>query len=159
MGRIISIPITATAATVAVDFCEILAASGKPYSLHEVVIGQTSDYGDAQAEGLLATFKRATGSFTSGSGGSSVTTFGKANTSDTAGGMTAEIFNTTQASAGSGALTTFRIEPFNIQSGLQYLPIPEDRYEFMPGEALVISLPAPADSLTWAGTVVIEELG
>jgi hypothetical protein len=74
MGRIYEIPIVPTASPAAAfDAWEVLAASGKPFRLHEVVIGQSSDYGDAAAEGLSIQIKRATGSYTSGSGGSSVT--------------------------------------------------------------------------------------
>lgn len=157
MGRFYSIPITGTAVTAAVDAYEYLAASGKPFIVHEVTLSQISDYGDAAAEGLGVLLKRATGSYTSGSGGSTATP-AKHATNDAAAGTTAELCNTTQASAGSGALTTFRSEGFNVQAGFQYLPTPEQRLPFLPGEALVVSLTAPADSITVYGTLVVEEI-
>lgn len=157
MGRLYSVPFSATAVSAAVDVFEVLAASGKPFLLHEVVIAQSSDYGDAAAEGLSVLVKRATGSYTSGSGGSTVTPV-KHLTNDAAAGPTAEVNNTTQAAAGSGALTTIRAEAFNVQSGWQYLPTPEQRILFLPAEACVVSITAPADAVTLSGTLVFEEL-
>lgn len=157
MGRMYSIPFSATSVSAAVDAFEVLAASGKPFILHEVVLAQSSDYGDAAAEGLSVLIKRATGSYTSGSGGSTVTP-AKHLTNDSAAGPTAEVCNTTQASAGSGALTTIRAEAFNVQAGWQYLPTPETRITFLPAEACVVSTTAPSDAITLSGTMVIEEL-
>jgi hypothetical protein len=158
MGRVYSIQVNAVAVTAAQDLFEILAAATKPFTIHELVIGQTSDVGDAQDENLLILFKRATGSYTSGSGGSTPAKVAHV-TSDTAAGVTAEANNTTQSSAGSGALTTIRAEPFNVRAGYQYLPTPETRIFFTGSEAAVISIPAPADSLTLSATLVIEEFG
>lgn len=157
MGRFYSVPFSAATVTAAQDVFEVLAASGKPFVLHEIVLGQTSDAGDAQAELEQVLIKRATGSYTSGSGGSTVTPV-KHLTNDAAAGPTAEINNTTQASAGTGALTTIRTETWNVQSGYQYLPTPESRLVFLPSEACVVSITAPADSLTMSGTLVFEEL-
>lgn len=157
MGRMYSVPFSATAVSAAVDCFEVLASSAKPFFLHEVVLAQASDYGDAQAEGLSVLIKRATGSYTSGSGGSTVTP-AKHLTNDAAAGPTAEVNNTTQASAGSGALTTVRAEAFNVQAGYQYLPPPEQRLFFLPAEAVVVSITAPADAITLSGTLVFEEM-
>jgi hypothetical protein len=157
MGRFYSVPFSATSVSAAVDVFEVLAATAKPFKLHEVVIAQSSDYGDAQAEGLSVLIKRATGSYTSGSGGSTVTP-AKHLTNDAAAGPTAEVNNTTQASAGSGALTTLRAEAFNVQAGYQYLPPPEQRFDFLAAEACVVSITAPADAITLSGTLVFEEM-
>ena len=157
MGRFYSVPFSAVAVSAAQDLFEVLASSGKPFILHEVVVAQSSDYGDAEAEGLSILIKKATGSYTSGSGGSTVTP-AKHATNDAAAGPTAEINNTTQASAGSGALTTIRAEAFNVQAGYQYLPTPEQRITFLAAEAVVVSVTAPADAITVSGTLVFEEL-
>lgn len=157
MGRFYSVPFSAASVSAAVDVFEVLASTGKPFVLHEVVLAQSSDYGDAQAEGLSVLIKRATGSYTSGSGGSTVTP-AKHLTNDAAAGPTAEVNNTTQASAGSGALTTVRAEAFNVQGGYQYLPPPEQRLLFLPAEAVVVSITAPADAITLSGTLVFEEV-
>lgn len=157
MGRFYSVPFSATSVSAAVDVFELLAASGKPFILHRVVVAQSSDYGDAAAEGLSVLIKRATGSYTSGSGGSTVTP-AKHLTNDAAAGPTAEVCNTTQAAAGSGALTTVLAEAFNVQAGWEYFPPPEQRLLFLPTEAVVVSITAPADAITLSGTLVFEEL-
>ena len=158
MGRIYSIQVNAVTVSAAQDIFEVLANSAKPFVLHEIVITQSSDYGDAQAEGLTVLIKRASGTYTSGSGGSSPSvnphTF-----SDAAAGVTAEANNTSQASAGTGALTTVRAEAFNIQSGWQYLPTPETRMLFSGSQACVVSITAPSDAVTLSATMVIEEMG
>jgi hypothetical protein len=157
MGRFYTASFRNVSVSAAVDVFEVLAATGKPFILHELVLAQSSDYGDAQAEGLIVDLKRATGSYTSGSGGSTATP-AKHLTNDAAAGPTAETNNTTQAAAGSGALTTLRTEAFNVQAGYQYLPTPEQRITFLPAEALVVSLSAPADAISLSGSVTIEEL-
>jgi hypothetical protein len=158
MGRLYTVQFTAVAVTAAQDVFEILAAAAKPFVLHEIVLSQSSDFGDAQAEGLGVLVKRATGSYTTGSGGSTPTP-GKHNTSDTAAGVTAKANNTTQAVVGSGTLTTIRAEAWNEQAGYQYLPTPETRIFFAGSEACIISITAPADSITLSGSMTIEEMG
>lgn len=157
MGRFYTASFSAVSVSAAVDCFEVLAATAKAFVLHEVVLAQSSDYGDAQAEGLSVLIKRATGSYTSGSGGSTATP-AKHLTNDAAAGPTAETNNTTQASAGSGALTTVRTEAFNVQAGYQYLPPPEQRLTFLAAEAVVVSITAPADAITLSGSLVFEEL-
>lgn len=156
MGRFYSVPFSAVAVSAAQDLFEVVASSGKPFILHEVVAGQTSDMGDAASEALQISIKRGVGS-TSGSGGSTVTP-AKHATNDAAAGPTAEINNTSQHAAGGGSLTTIRTETFNIQAGYQYLPTPEQRITFLAAEACVVSITAPADALTMSGTLVFEEL-
>lgn len=157
MGRVYTASFSAVSVSAAVDCFEVLAASGKPFVLHEVVLSQSSDYGDAAAEGLSVLIKKGTGSYTSGSGGSTATARPHS-TNDAAAGPTPETNNTTQASAGSGALITMRCEAFNVQAGYQYLPTPEQRMLFLPSEALVVSITAPADAISLSGSVVFEEL-
>lgn len=156
MGRLYSVPFSAVSVSAAQDVFEVLAASGKPFILHRILLAQSSDYGDAQAEGLSVLIKRATGSYTSGSGGSTVTP-AKHLTNDAAAGPTAEINNTSQAAAGSGALTTIHADAFNVQAGWDYFPAPEQRLLFLAAEAVVVSITAPADAVTMSGTLVFEE--
>ena len=84
MGRIYSVSTAAVAVTTAIDVAELVAAAGKPFILHEVVLGQYSDAGDAAAEVLSVLIKRGIG-YTSGSGGSTPTP-AKMQTRDTAAG-------------------------------------------------------------------------
>ena len=51
-------------------------------------------------------------------------------------------------------------DAFNIRVGLQYLPPPEQRIVISPSGVLVLELPsAPADEITMAISVVLEEIG
>jgi len=157
MGRFYTASFSAVSVSPAVDCFEILASAAKPFICHEIGLSQSSDYGDAQAEGLSVLIKKATGSYTSGSGGGTATP-AKHSTNDAAAGPTAETNNTSQAAGGSGTLTTIRAEAFNEQAGYQYLPTPEQRILFLAAEALVVSITAPADAITLSGYVVFEEL-
>lgn len=158
MGRYYSVSFSGVAVSAIQDLFEIKAAAGKPVTLHEVVIEQSSDYGDSAAEGLGIVIKRGTGAITGGSGGSGAVTPAKHNTSDAAASALAETNNTTQAVAGGGTITTIRAEAFNVQAGWQYLPLREDRIIFLAAEYCIVSLTgAPADALTMSGTLVFEE--
>ena len=47
-----------------------------------------------------------------------------------------------------------------MQGGYQFLPTPEqamDAYFFLPAEACVVSITAPADAITLSGTLEFEE--
>lgn len=153
IGTLFSYPIAPAAVTVAVDVWEILVPAGKTVYIHEILLTQTTEEGDAQAEMLGVLIKRGVGA-TSGSGGS--TQAGVPHMSTGTGAPTAETLNTTQASAGSGSLTTIRADGFNVQGGYQYLPPPEQRLTFIAAEMLVVSIEAPADSTNICGTLVIE---
>jgi hypothetical protein len=158
MGRVYFVTFDNQSVSAAVDLFEILAGAGKPFVLHRVTIGQSSDYGDAQAEGARILIRRATSGYTSGSGGVTPTV-GKAMTNDAAHGLTVEACNTTAAVVGSGTLTTLVADGFNLQAGWDWFPAPEHRITFLPTEALIVNLPAtPADALTMNGVVIVEEL-
>lgn len=153
MGRMYVIPVDGTAFTAAIDAFEIKSTSGVGFILHELCIAQSSDI---DSEQIAVAIKRATGAYTSGSGGSAPTP-AKMNNGSAAASVTAEVMNTSQAAAGSGALTTLLPDAFNVLSGWHYLPTPECRPVFGASEACVVSLTAPADSLTLRGYAVIEE--
>jgi hypothetical protein len=156
MGRFYSISISSVAspATAAFDAFEIIAPAAKGFVLHEVVIAQDTD---TDSEQINVTIKRATGTYTSGSGGSSATPRPH-NSADAAAGVTAEVMNTTQASAGTGTLTTIQEDAFNVLSGWHYLPTPECRLQFNSGEECIISLGAHLDAFDVCGYAVIEEI-
>lgn len=158
MGRIYSVTFDNVSVSTAVDLFEVVAGTGKPFVVHRITIAQASDYGDSQAEGLRILIRRATSGYTSGSGGSTPTV-GKALTNDAAHGLSVECCNTTVAVVGTGTLTTLYADAYNVQAGYDYFPTPETRFMFLPGEALIVNLPAaPADALSMSGTVVLEEL-
>lgn len=153
MGRMYAIPIDGTAMTTAVDAFEIKGASVMGFVLHEIVLAQSSD---TDSEQLAIAIKRATGSYNSGNG--SAATPAKMSTSDPAATVTAETMGATQATAGTGTLTTLMADAWNVLSGWHYLPTPECRPVFAPTEACIVSISAPADSLTIRGYAVIEEV-
>lgn len=158
MGRRYAVPFTATASPAAAfDAFEVLASSAKPFYLCKVVLAQSSDYGDAAAEGLAVLIKRGVAN-TSGSGGSTVTPAKVGGTNDAAAGPTAEVMNTTQATSTGGSLTNIYADAFNVQGGWEYQPVPEDRFYFAAGEMCVVSVSAPADAVTMSGTLIFEEL-
>lgn len=64
MGRIYYVTFESQTVVQAMDLYEILAGTGKPFILHRVTIGQSSDYGDSQAEGAPIRIRRATSGYT-----------------------------------------------------------------------------------------------
>lgn len=121
----------------------------------EIFQNGNSDVGDAQEEDLRWQIK--IGATTAGSGGSSVTARnGRGNTANT----TVRANDTTQATGGT-ALTVLS-SAFNIRNGLIWMPTPEYQEIFICPAATVIQIAfpaAPADAITFCGTVYFEELG
>lgn len=154
MGRMYAVTFESVNVSVAVDLFELIPADDKPLTVHALIIGQSSDAGDAQDEMLPIAIKR--GHVTSGSGGASPTP-APLNPGDAAAGFTAETNNTTQAS--SGTAVTLYADTFNVRSGFVWIPTPESRPVANQGNStLVVRLgAAPADQLTISGTLIVEE--
>lgn len=147
---------TAVAVTAAQDVFEITADTTTRVKIREVMLGQYSDAGDAQAELLSILFIR--GYTVTGSGGSTVT---PSNISGHTGALAAvsvvKANNTTVAN--TGTVKTLRAEAWNVQTPYIYAP-EEDEYLILEaGQRLVIRLTVPADSLTVNGTLTFEEIG
>ena len=154
MSRFFSVVFEAVAVTAAQDLIAVAAGSTKSLKLHSVVIGQSSDAGDAQDE--LLRIRIVTGHTTVGSGGSSFTPSPLDNTSTSS--FTSRINDTTAAS--SGTAVTKHADCFNVRAGWAYRPTPEERIEIPGGARMEINLPAaPADSITMSGTAIFEEVG
>lgn len=156
MGRVYSVVFEGVATTVAADLFEISPADDKPVKLLGMVLGQSSDVGDAAEEVLR--FEIIRGYTTSGSGGSAPTPIPMRST-DPAAGFAAEVNNTTGASAGTAVI--LMADTFNIRSGYQIWFPPECQPEASQANTtiLVRLMAAPADSLTMSGTLFVEELG
>ena len=152
MGRIYTLPFSATAVSAAVDAFEINVPSDQIVVVHSAHIGQHSDPGDAESELLHIIIQRSSG--VSGSGGTSPAPVPH-HLGDAAYGTTCDVLNTT----GATTLTLLRAEAFNVQAGYFYTPTPEERIYISPGGRLVWSMSAPADELTMSGSVVFEVLG
>lgn len=144
----------ATAKTAETDIFEIVAPADCIVAITSLYIGQSTDFGDAAAEGLKIQFIK--GYATTGSGGNTVTPT-KLQTGFAAAGSTVESHNTTIASTGSPL--TVHEDNFNVQIGYQWRPAPNEYIILSPSERLVIRIPAPADSITIAGTLNFTEIG
>jgi hypothetical protein len=156
MGRIYTVQFDALAiAATTTDIIELDAAAEKPISVIGWCIGQSTDMGDAAAEGLRYRWVR--GNTTSGSGGTTVTPVPCAATAAAA-AFACESGNTTAASAGTAV--NLATVPWTIQVD-QWVWLP-DRCDFdTSGTALLVMrlVAAPTDSVTLSGTVWVMEEG
>lgn len=156
--RAYTVIFTDTASASALDWFELKTTSAGGIALLGLFIGQTTELGDAAEEQTPWTIKRAGGSYTSGSGGSTPTP-ALVRSGDAAATFTAETVNTTQAAVGTGTLVTLHSDAFNLRAGLQLLWTPETAPTAKVSEALVIGMgAAPTDSVTWRGTAYVAEL-
>lgn len=147
----------AIAVTAAQDLFEVLAATGKPITVHGFAVTQTSDVGDAAEEMLLLTTNRGVGSVTSGSGGASVTAQ-PIDDNDTAFGGTIDRNNTTIMAVGTGTLEELEAHAMNVRVPYVFWYTPEMRPYIAPGNRWTLELETtPADSLTMNGTLWLEE--
>lgn len=155
-GATFVVTFNAVAVTAAQDVFEIVAPSTSKLLIREVVLGQYTDAGDAQAELLGVSIRR--GYTTSGSGGSSATPVNLAGHSGArAAAATAEVNNTTVAA--DGTVVTLRSEIWNVQAPYRYYPAPCEQIVVNASERFVVRITAPADSITMNGTLVFEEIG
>jgi len=156
--RAYTVPIASAANTVAIDWAELITGTTAGLMLLGIDIGQSTELGDAAEEQIRWYIKRATGTYTSGSGGTAPTP-AKVNAGDVAATFTAEVNNTTQIAVGTGTLTTIYQGCFNLRTGLQLFWTPETAITNGISSALAIGMgAAPADSVTWEGTVYVGEL-
>lgn len=155
MGRTYAVTFNAVALTAAADLFEITPADDKPCEVVSIYIGQTTEAGDAADEMLGVQIIR--GFTTSGSGGSAATPT-PLRPADTAAGFTAEVNNTTLAN--TGTTTTLHSDAFNVRAGWVYIPPLDARPVVNQGNTtLVVRTTAPADSVTFNGTLIVRELG
>lgn len=151
-------PFSAVAVSLAQDLFEIAAPAGCPIAINQIVLGQYSDFGDAQAEILSVQIIR--GHTVSGSGGGTVTPVNRNGLSTATSGATVKTNNTTVAT--TSGVTTYS-DTFNVAAGWSYDPpdgtdgIPDERIVLAAGDRLVVRITAPADALTMNGTLVFEE--
>ena len=147
------------AATVALDFFELTTTSAGGIALLGLDIGQTLEYTDAADEQFGWYIKRASSSFTSGSGGNTSVARTAVRAGDAAATFTAETANTTQVAVGTGTLTTVTQSAFNVRNGLVQFWTPETAVTCSASQALVVGmLNVPLDSITWYGTAYVAEL-
>lgn len=155
MGQIYSASFSAVAVTANQDLFELVAPANNRVVIREIIIGQYSDPGDAQAELLPILLMR--GHTVTGSGGTTPAANGVDIIGTTFGGTIAAN-NTTPASGGSPA--TLRAEAMNVMGGFRYYPVEEERIKIENSQRFVVRLNgSPADSLTMNGTIIFETIG
>lgn len=155
MGRVYSVIFENVSVTAAQDFFEITPADDKPCAIHALFLDQISDVGDAAEEILRYEIIRG---HTSGGSGGTAPTPAPLQPNAAAAGFTAEVNNTTIASAGTTAI--LHAGAFNIRVGLALIFPPEMRpLASQANTTLVVRLmAAPADAVTISGTLYVEEL-
>lgn len=157
--RVYTVSFTGSAQTGAVDWFELTAPSTTGIALLKVFVGQTTEAGDTQDEQIGYYIKRASGAYTSGSGGATGVARTPLAPNDAAAAFTAETNNTTKLAVGSGTLVTIHEDAFNVRAGLQLIWTPETVVRAGVSQALVIGMDsAPADSITWKATAYVGEL-
>jgi hypothetical protein len=155
MSRLYALTFQNVAVTAAVDFFEVQPADDKPVRLHGVCIGQSTEAGDAQDEMLRWAVLR--GFTTSGSAGGTASVKPLA-PGDAAASFTGEVVNTTLATTGTPDV--LHADCFNVRAGLQFWWTPECRPVCTQAQTLIVVrlVAAPADSITFDGTLLVEEL-
>lgn len=157
MSRVFAVPIASTAQTVAIDWVEVRSAASRVLKLVEVRISQSTETGDAAEEMIRWYIKTGISTVASGSGGTTPTPYAL-DGSATASGFTAEVNNTTQLAVGTGTLNTIVMDPFNVRTGLLYVPLPQVVWQVANQNYIAIGMgAAPADSITWEGCAFFEE--
>jgi hypothetical protein len=157
--RIYTVSFQALAVTASIDFIEIVPADDKPVTILGVFLGQSTDYGDAQAEGLRWSIQR--GFATTGSGGTAVTPR-PVDRGDGTAFFTATYNNTTKAANGAGGTgVVMHADVFNVQAGLGFWWTPETQISMsqLDTRSVLRLESTPADSITFDGTLYVGEIG
>ena len=148
--------LNAVAVSAAQDVFELVAPATSQVLIREIVIGQYSDAGDAEAELLSILLIR--GYTTTGSGGAAVTPVNLDPYSTLTAGSTVKRNNTTVASAGSPK--TVWADTLNIQ-----IPWTLPRHVFgkgiliQPSQRFVARITGPADAITMNASMAFDEIG
>ena len=156
MGRKYSIPWFSSAKTTAADLVQISSASTKVTKILAIHIEQSSDYGDAQAEGLRWQLSR----FTTGGGAGAAITPRPLSPGDAA--FAGTVLGGTEATGlTAGATLTVLIEGgMNVQGGWHWTPPPGCDWELAPSASVTLKLvTTPADAIDFEITILVEELG
>lgn len=153
---IYTVPFSAVAVTAAQDVFELVTPAAQRIAINKIILGQYTDFGDAQAEILSVEIHR--GHTVSGSGGSAATPV-RLHPWGGASVVTAEINNTTVANTGG---TLVYSDTFNVAAGFFYDPPNnkqvDERIRVDGGSRLVVRITAPVDSITMNGTLIFEEI-
>jgi hypothetical protein len=155
-GRIVILDTGYQTVSVVQDLLEAKLGTGQAGYILRAKIMQSSDEAAAEAEELKVTIKKATCSFTGGSGGGTATIVTPSN-SLAHGLATLERNNTTQAVINTGTLEELEPGVFNVLAGeWEFTPTPEMTYPIGPSEAAILSIEeTPTDALTLRAILVL----
>jgi hypothetical protein len=159
-GPIFTYPFSATALTTNTqDLWCVTAPSNSRLAVREIVFGQYSDAGDAQAEMLSITFL--TGSTAGSSAAGTAITGLNLNRYSTAStpAANASVIGPSTSLASTASATVIRAETFNVAAGYRYYPVPAERPIIGLSQRFVIRMTAPNDALTVNGTLMLQEIG
>ena len=148
--RVATVSFTEVAVTAQQDLFEVEALTS-PIVVLGVVLGQTSDVGDAVAENLSILFRRFTDALTNVTAEVQLDLGSAAITADIAINVTTELVTGT---------STIHADVWNIALPYIWLPPPEMRIVIPVDDGLAINLnTTPADSLTMSGTIYLGQFG
>lgn len=153
MGRVYECGFNAVSVSAVQDLFSIQSTANMAFKVVEIVLGQVTV---TTIENLRMTFKRFSGAYTIGSGGTAVTPQ-KHNFGDAAATATVRANDTTQLTGGTSVI--LRPEVYNEINGYQYLAIPDKEIIIAPSQAFVLSLDiAPGSARVMNGSITFEEL-
>jgi hypothetical protein len=154
-GRIYSIVCDRIAVSTAQDLFEITTPAATGINILSLFIAQSSDYGDAQAEGLPFVIVRG---YTTTGTATAVTPAPKMPGTG-ASVCTCKRNSTVAATGGTApAVVTLHADAFNIQAGVPLVWTPETTLPVAPSSRVVVNLPvAPTDAITLSATLYFEE--
>jgi hypothetical protein len=154
-----TVPFTATvtAAGGNADLWEVLPDNSLPCKIRGIRLGQTSEIGDAQEEGLRISILRMSATVTSSNGTTGVPVGVDKHSQSPA--FTSKTNGTTIATT-SGASETIEELSWNIRNSPFEIWYPDPAFapRAIEGEGLFVRLQTtPADDFTFAGTLWVEE--
>ena len=154
-GRIYRVPMNQLAITTnKVDLWALTASASIPFWLEEIrldpIATSVSEY--------LLSLNLFTGTFTAGSGGTTVTP-AKNEPNDSSAGASAKVGNTTQTAVGTGTRLQLDAGQWNLVNGWVWQPIdPDHRIAVPVSGCLVLSLDTTPSAATVNGCAIIREM-
>ncbi len=155
MGRVYTAVFESVTVTAVQDLFELIAPSDAVLEIYRWRISQEESEASEQ---LGFSTKMASGSYTTGSGGTTPTAR-PLELGMPAFGGTAKANNTTRAVVGTGALVILERYGENVLNGIEVIYLPEERPVISPTDAFIIGLETAPASLEMSGLVVFRELG
>jgi hypothetical protein len=135
------------------DLLEVKLGTGQAGFVLRAKVVQKSDEASTEAEELEVSVKRASGAYTSGTGGAAATVV-KGQTGDAAHGLATVQRNNITTQVSGGTVDTIESGVFNVLAGeWEVAYTPELMIPIGPSEAAVLSIEAPADALTLEGVI------